>query len=249
MLQLKGADLFDIIQYTSMKKYIYETHLHTCESSACGVTSGAEAVRAYKRLGYSGVIVTDHFFNGNCAIDDSLCWEDKVKAFCLGYEHAKEEAEGSDFSVFFGFEYNFSGDEYLIYGLTKEWLILHPEIMYLSHSELFKLVDSAGGLMVQAHPFRERSYIKSINLHPYDVHAVEIYNASNKPSENDKAIEYASSHNLPGTSGSDMHNVNNIHYLGGVAFENKLKSAQDYVMMIKSHKGFTALPPKMYSTD
>ena len=47
-----------------MKQYIYETHLHTSEGSACGVTTGAEAVRAYKKIGYSGIFVTDHFFNG-----------------------------------------------------------------------------------------------------------------------------------------------------------------------------------------
>ena len=229
-----------------MKQYIYETHLHTSEGSACGVTTGAEAVRAYKKIGYSGIFVTDHFFNGNCAINDDLCWKDKVEAFCLGYEHAKEEAEGSDFSVFFGFEYNFSGDEYLIYGITKQWLIAHPEIMRLSHSQLFKLIDNAGGLVVQAHPYRKRSYIKSINLYPDDVHAVEVYNAANAPSENDEALEYAALHRLPGTSGSDMHNVNNLHCLGGVAFEEKLETVQDYVSRIKSGEGFTPLPPKAY---
>ena len=235
-------------------EYVYETHLHTSEASACGVTTGAEAVSAYKKLGYSGIFVTDHFFNGNSAIDDSLSWKEKVEAYCKGYENAKraaeaanaEDPENSDFSVFFGIEFNFSGDEYLIYGITKEWLIAHPEIMRLSHNGLFKLIDSEGGLMVQAHPFRKRGYIKSINLHPNDVHAVEVYNASNEPEENVQALEYAAQHHLPGTSGSDMHNVNKIHCLGGTAFEEKLETVQDYVSRIKNGEGFRPLPPKYY---
>lgn len=227
-----------------MKNYIYETHLHTAEASACAVTTGAEAVDAYRKLGYSGFFITDHFFNGNCAIDRDLSWQDKVEAYCLGYEHAKEAARGTDFSVFFGIEYNFSGDEYLLYGITKEWLIEHPEIMNVSHAALFKMIDSAGGLMIQAHPYRMRSYIKSINLHPDDVHAVEVYNAANKPEENEKAIEYAKLHNLPGTSGSDMHDITNMHCLGGVAFEKPLESVQDYITRIKTNTGFIALPPK-----
>ncbi len=230
-----------------MKEYIYETHLHTSEASACGVTTGAEAVSAYKKLGYAGIFVTDHFFNGNCAVDDNLSWKEKVEAYCLGYEHAKAAADADpDFSVFFGIEYNFSGDEYLIYGITKEWLIAHPEIMNLSHHELFELIDREGGLMVQAHPFRKRSYIKSINLHPNDVHAVEVYNAANAAEENVQALEYAAEHHLPGTSGSDMHNVDNMHCLGSTVFEKKLESVQDYVALVKSGKGFRPLPPKFY---
>ena len=228
-----------------MKRYIYETHLHTSEVSACALTSGAESVKAYKKLGYDGIFITDHFFNGNCAINKNLSWKDKIEAFCLGYENAKAAAESLDFSVFFGLEFNFSGDEYLIYGVTKEWLIVHPEIMELSHAELFNLIDNEGGLVVQAHPFRERSYIKSINLHPKDVHAVEVYNAANNKEENNKAVEYAAKHNLPGIGGSDIHDVTNIHYLSGVAFDEKLETVQDFVAKIKSNKGFVPLPPKL----
>ena len=45
--------------------YKYETHLHTCEASACASAKGEEQARRYKELGYDGIIVTDHFFNGN----------------------------------------------------------------------------------------------------------------------------------------------------------------------------------------
>ena len=66
----------------------YETHLHTIESSRCGSTSAAEYPAYYKSLGYSGIFITDHFFNGNCRISNDLPWEDRVNMFCRSYELA-----------------------------------------------------------------------------------------------------------------------------------------------------------------
>ena len=48
--------------------YIYETHLHSCVASACGRSEPEEYIPYYKKLGYSGIFVTDHFFNGNTCI-------------------------------------------------------------------------------------------------------------------------------------------------------------------------------------
>jgi hypothetical protein len=44
--------------------YRYETHLHTCQGSLCGRSTGAEHARFYKEAGYQGVIITDHFCGG-----------------------------------------------------------------------------------------------------------------------------------------------------------------------------------------
>ncbi|MCQ2596604.1 MAG: PHP domain-containing protein [Treponema sp.] len=227
-----------------MSGYIYETHLHTRGASACGVTEPEDYIDIYKKAGYAGIIVTDHFFNGNCGVDRSLPWAEMVEQYCSGYERAKKAAEGKDFDVFFGIEYNFEGDEYLLYGLDKEWLLKHEDVMGASHQKLFEMVNEAGGLMIQAHPFRKRDYIKKINLHPECVHGVEVYNAGNKPEENAKAVLLANEQDLPGTSGSDMHNVVQIEdYIrdksfkpGGVVFQKRLTSIFDYVNGIKNRE-------------
>ncbi|MCQ2573589.1 MAG: PHP domain-containing protein [Treponema sp.] len=227
-----------------MSQYIYETHLHIKGVSACGASEPEEYIDVYKRAGYAGLIVTDHFFNGNCAIDRSLPWEKMIEGYCSGYERCLEAAKGKDFDVFFGIEYNFQGDEYLLYGIDKEWLIKHPEIMHVTHMELFQMINEAGGLMVQAHPFRMRDYIKSINLHPECVHAIEVYNAGNKSEENGKAMILSEEKDLPKTSGSDMHNHLNMEaYIrdksfkpGGVIFNKRLTSINDYVSGIKKRE-------------
>ena len=66
--------------------FLYETHLHTCQGSACGTSTGAEHARYYKEIGYQGIIVTDHFFHGNTAVPRNLPWKERVEWFCSGYE-------------------------------------------------------------------------------------------------------------------------------------------------------------------
>ena len=68
--------------------YLYETHLHTAQASACGRSSGAEHVRYYQSLGYTGIFVTDHFFGGNTCVPRDLPWEERIDLFCRGYEDA-----------------------------------------------------------------------------------------------------------------------------------------------------------------
>ena len=108
--------------------YLYETHLHTAEGSACAGSSGAEMARAYAKAGYTGIIITNHFFYGNTAVDRSLPWSDWVEKYCLGYEHAKAEGDKLGLQVFFGWESGYRGTEFLIYGPDKQWLLKHPEI-------------------------------------------------------------------------------------------------------------------------
>ena len=60
-------------------EYIYETHLHTIEASACSGTPGAEHISYMKGLGYSGIIVTDHFFTGNSAVPRNATWSRRVE--------------------------------------------------------------------------------------------------------------------------------------------------------------------------
>lgn len=236
-----------------MKTYKYETHLHTIEGSACGTSHAAEYIKSFYDKGYSGIFVTDHFFGGNTAAPRSGNWEDRINCYCSGYEAALQAAEAfnkennltgaNEFKVFFGIEQTFDGDDYLIYGLDKQWLLNHPEIEKLRHAELFAAVKSVNGLMIQAHPFRYRSYMKAMHQHPLDVHGIEVYNGGNRPIENQMAELYAQAFNFPVTSGSDIHNINFIpdaegkNPVGGMEFDTPLKDVFDYADRVKFGKG------------
>ncbi|MBO7402439.1 MAG: PHP domain-containing protein [Lachnospiraceae bacterium] len=218
-------------------EYLYETHLHTAGVSACGVSSGTEMARYMKESGHDGFFVTDHFFNGNSAIDRSLPWEKRVRLYCAGYEEAKAEGDRIGIDVFFGIEWNFGGDEYLLYGVDKEWLLRNPDMLSWDYNRLFAEINALGGLMVQAHPFRDRDYIHSIRLHPAHVHAVEAANSGNDREFDALAYAYASHYGLPMTAGSDIHrNQEPKRGLRGVILPERIKSPFDYARLVKANK-------------
>lgn len=222
-------------QGASVDLYLYETHLHTSEASACAISTGAEQARRYKESGYAGIIVTDHFFNGNTSIPAGLPWDKRVDLFYKGYENAKNEGDKIGLSVFFGWEANYKGTEFLIYGLDKEWIKQHPDMLNWSVEEQYYYVHEAGGYVVHAHPFRIRSYIKKIRLYPEHVDAVETYNAGNNSIEFDKkAVAYAKEHKLPALSGTDAHGFE--HGLNGMGFKKPLNSIQDFIAGVKSNE-------------
>ncbi len=221
-----------------MTKYLYETHMHTYQGSACSRSRGAEYIKPYIDFGYAGIIITDHFFKGNTRPDRSLPWTEWVNQFCSGYEDARNEGEKHNFPVFFGIEENFNGDEYLIYGITKEWLLQHPDIRQWSRSRLADEVHAFGGCMVQAHPFRSRFYNDAIHLLPDYVDGIEAVNYGNMPVWNTLALQYAKQLHLPFSSGSDNHDASSMREenLGGILLDQPLTSIQDYISVILEKK-------------
>lgn len=221
-----------------MKTFKYETHLHTAEGSACATSNAVDYIEVYKKIGYSGIFVTNHFFGGNTCVRKNLSWAERIEQYCKGYELAFEACKNDEnFKVFFGIEQTFDGDDYLIFGLDKKWLLERPQIENMSHFEIFSEVNKVGGLMIQAHPFRLRDYIGAIHLHPREVHAVEVFNGGNSPFENEIAVLYAKNFNFPMTSGSDIHNANFVlnfpEKIGGVEFDSPLEDVFDFAKRIK----------------
>lgn len=220
--------------------YLYETHLHTNEGSACGVTPAREYIPYYIDQGYRGIIVTDHFYgNVSYTPDRNAPWRAQMDAYCRSYEEALNEGLKRGLDVFFGVEQNYDGDEYLLYGVDKQWLCDHPDIISWSRKRLFDEVCAAGGCMVQAHPFRVRNYISRIVLSRC-VHAVEAFNAGNNPQDDLYALAYARRFNLPITAGSDMHRIGqrSEKLLYGVEFESPLMDIGDYVRAILDRRPF-----------
>lgn len=223
--------------------FVYETHMHTRQGSKCGIDTGADMAKAYKDAGYTGIVVTDHFFYGNTAPDRDLPWSDWVMEFCSGYEDAKECGDRIGLDVFFGWESGYNGTEFLIYGLTKEWLLAHPEIRDASIPEQYELVHKEGGIVIQAHPFREESYIPEVRLFPDYVDGVEQINMAHFHKKNitdgylfnERAEQYAREHDFPVTSGSDKHSVD--LWFGGMAFKRRFKDIFDFNSGIINREG------------
>lgn len=225
--------------------YLYDTHMHTNQASACGRATGREMALAAKEAGYAGIIITDHSWYGNCSIPRNLPWEEWVEEFCKGYEDAKACGDEIGLDVFFGYEANYHGTEFLIYGVDKEWLKAHPEIKDASVSEQHRLISEAGGMVIHAHPYREEDYIPEVRLFPNDVDGVEGINATHSchlstshkdPVFDARAIAYAREHKFPMTAGCDAHRTE--LFGGGMAFKRKLDSVQEFCRAVLSGEDY-----------
>ena len=223
--------------------FLYETHMHTCQASACGRATGKEQARVYKDAGYTGIIMTDHFFGGNTAIDRSLPWEERVDLFWRGYEDAKEEGDRIGLDVFFGLEQNYRFDEYLIYGLTKEYMKAHPEMEHWNRHQQLEEVHKAGGCVIQAHPFRIRGYMDRIRLGLQYSDGIEVANAGNDILDDARAWLYAQEYGLLTTAGSDNHRGTDWP-LYGVVLDHRMTDIRDYVKMVLEGKQMDLLIPE-----
>jgi hypothetical protein len=220
--------------------YLYETHLHTSGISKCAVSRGADYIAGYIDKGYSGIIVTDHYYNAYSDLPKNLPWKEWVNRFCRGYEETKEEGYRQGLDVFFGWEETFDGcDDYLIYGLDKKWLLEHPESRFWTRGEQYKAVREAGGCVVQAHPFRQYYYISKLVLSSGCVDAVEAVNGGHENFSFDAlAYRYAKKINKPVIAGTDIHDASAIYYgeLSGVYSNKKLNNIADFVSMILNNE-------------
>ena len=217
--------------------YRYETHLHTVEGSACGWTPGSEYPAIFKERGYDGIFITDHFFHGNTRPSRELPWEEYVDAYMKGYEEAKKAGDAIGFKVFFGIEENFEGDEYLIYGVDRQFLLAHPTIPHWTREEMIKWVHEAGGAVMQAHPFRDRDYIKKIHLYPEDIEGIEGINTANTANDNLAALCYALRYGLMIQAGSDTHHAHAIGDMnGGILYDKPIESEADYAKRLLAGK-------------
>lgn len=219
--------------------YLYETHLHTSQGSACARCTGEEMARAAREYGYTGIFVTDHNWGGNCRVDRTLPWKEWVREYCAGYQDAAKMGESLGLDVFFGMEAGFLGTEFLLYGISEEWLYQHPEIRNADVEALYGMIQENGGMMIHAHPFREEYYIPEIRLFPEFVDGVEGINAThsnakspahNDPAFDERAIAYGKKHALPLTAGSDIHSVSLLG--GGMAFKRRLSGAADFIQAV-----------------
>ncbi|MCI9428898.1 MAG: histidinol-phosphatase [Lachnospiraceae bacterium] len=231
--------------YRKEYPYLYETHLHTMEGSACAHCSGEEMAKACKAAGYTGIFVTDHNWGGNTAVNRRLPWKKFVEQFAKGYEKAKAVGERIGLDVFFGWESGYRATEFLIFGLSPAWMLAHPELWDASIEEQFALVHAGGGLVIHAHPFREEYYIPQIRLFPAHVDGVEGINATHSNSRSlshndrtfdDRAVAYAREHGLVMTAGSDIHTTRLLG--GGMAFRRKLKDGEDFVSAVRNQEDY-----------
>lgn len=181
-----------------------ELHCHTKETSICGKVEAKELVRIHKEAGYDAVVITDHY---NVENIEQFAGSDaeKVDQWLQGYEAVKKEGKKQGLQVFFGIEARLldCDNDYLLYGMTPEFLYAHPDIHKRTLEEFYKLCQQEGVLVIQAHPFRPGCHLADVRY----LNGIEVKNGNPRhDSHNELALEAAAKHpHLIQTIGSDFH--------------------------------------------
>lgn len=184
--------------------YLFETHLHTAETSPCGKVKAKQIVALYHQLGYDGIVVTDHFFSHFFEQQGNKPWADKIEHFLTGYRIAKAAGDRVGMTVIPAMEYTFPGtsDDILVYGAEPEQLLRLPDMHLLGPAGLLRTARAHNWLCVQAHPYRH--YVSRV----YDelIEGMEVINGNARHfGDNKRAVAYATEHKLIAVAGSDFH--------------------------------------------
>lgn len=213
--------------------YKYETYLHTFPVSRCASPSAGveDSLKFYKKLGYDGVFITNHFLDGNVNVDKTLPYEEQIEFYFSDYEKAVEVGKEIGLKVFLGQELSDRGTDFLIYGLDNQWYLDHPEIMQMQKKDELALMREHGALVIQAHPFRA---LWVIQLLPVSVDGIEVINASRTDKENNMARLYAENYEFLMSAGSDNHSGPKRKKLAGICTQEPIESVEDFIFKFKN---------------
>ena len=217
-----------------MKLHKLDTHVHTSETSPCGKVSASELVHLYERSGYTGIVITDHYYVDLFDRLGRKSWEEKVEVLLQGYRNASKEADKLKLRVILGMEitFNESPNDYLVYGIDEDFLKNNPELYKLGLAEFKRLAEKNSLLVFQAHPFR----IMLTRADPKHLDGVEIYNGNPRhDSMNHLAYSFALKHNLKMLSGSDFHQLCDLAR-GGVLVPEIPANSMEFVNFILNDK-------------
>ena len=210
-----------------------EMHAHTRETSPCAGIKAQTVVEEHIKAGYDAVVITDHF---NHYVLEAKPEEDvytRVERYLEGYRAALKAAEGTDLRVILGTEvciYTHGPEDYLLYGVTEEFLHANPYMYNYNLDELRKACDEYDILLFQAHPGRPY-----LNMAPCEMlDGAEVQNGCIRhQNNNERVYKWAKENGLLYSSGSDYHQLEDIGR-GGIITDRDVKNSRDLVDVLRS---------------
>lgn len=200
--------------------YKFDTHVHCLEGSYDAEVRILETVRKLKKLGFSGMIITDHdTYNG---------WR----------KYKQLRAQVKDFVVIKGIEVT-AREGHFIAIPPNEVTDCLENCRNESIYDLVKLAIRSGHVIGPSHPYCQRYGMGNYNF-PMNSEEMELmksfnfvegFNPGTTYSSNRLASELAEELNLPSFSGSDSHVIHNVGICGTV-FTELPKNNEEFCEMI-----------------
>ena len=179
-----------------------DLHAHTSGISQCCRADYKEIILIAKGKGIGAIALTNHYeksyLNGTTS-------ERLVENYIEEYLDTMEHAKTQNFKVFWGIEVTmelYPKVHMLIYGVAQDFLWKHPRIYDMTQCDLYKLVKAEGGLLVQAHPYRNGTTVLDTKyLDGVEINCHPLY----KKSYSAELIQIAKDKRLVLTCGGDYH--------------------------------------------
>lgn len=185
----------------------FEMHAHTKGGSYCGYSDAKTIINDYKKAGYGGIVITNHFSASNYVVDlIGETHKEKLDYFFSLCDSVKKEGDIHGIKVFCGAEVrDCDGTEYMLYGFKRNFLYDNKPLFTFNQKELFKKCEKEKIFMYQTHPFREGVTCGEPNY----MHGAESFNGHfHHFNNNHKALDFTKKFNLIKMSGTDYHRPN-----------------------------------------
>lgn len=217
--------------------YKYELHAHTSECDLVARLSGAQLVRAYAEQGYSGMVITDHYFS--IFFDwfgkelEGATHRQIMDRWLRGFDSARNEGEKIGFTVLPGAEVRIDGtiNDYLVYGLEVEDLYRLPLLNRMSSIDEVLDILPDYTCVVHAHPFRNSMTVRD----PSRFFGIEVHNGGTEPFRNALAQTWAEHYGKAMTSGSDCHGPEAVAQ-GGITTDTPIYTPADLTNILRCGK-------------
>ena len=209
---------------------LIDMHAHSSGISRCCRTDARTVMETAKANVIDGLILTNHYQEAYLTDEGSRVFAEKyINEYFFAEKHAKE----LDFKLFFGAEITakrYDNAHILLYGLTPEMLLAHPDIFDYTLEDMSRIMHAAGGLIVQAHPFRNGGVMLDtrlldgveINCHPlYD------------DTHSDRLLKIAADNHIFVTCGGDYH-ADTYRAVCGTYFPDTVSDMKDIISHLKA---------------
>jgi len=162
-----------------------DMHVHS-KYSVDGKVEPVDVVRWARKIGLSGVAITDH---------------NEIRGALLARDYARGNR---DFTVLVGEEISTSHGHLLAYNITERIE------KGLSPEETIERVNDQGGFAVAAHPGRFPNGMKRSKIRELEINGIEVLNGYSVPHKNWRARKLAYEMDRGMVGGSDAHRLKDV---------------------------------------
>lgn len=212
-------------------KYKYDLHVHTSPVSPCGDIEPKGVIDRYKALGFSGIVITNHF---NLSVLGNFSSKASAMEYYLkDFYDAKKYGAEIGFDVILGLEVRFpqNANEFLVYGIDEKDAFMAYDYLSKDYETFYKEFKNEHNLILQAHPYRPMCCIERSNL----LDGIEVFNMH--PHHNSCVALAAQTASLNPhfiiTAGTDFHHEGH-QGLGATCFKKRINDSFDLSMLLSS---------------